>query len=101
MRISPLSLEWAQPESKQPVVMTTRFFIQRKYFAKAALRRESYHYWGDARLDVNIDGSASEDGAREHLARLIESEHYPKDTELRVIKRIVSIETTVCCGVEK
>ncbi len=101
MHISAGRLEWASPESEQPVLVDTKFFVQRRHLVKPALRRESYDYWSDVPLSGNMDGILSEEAAHAYRARLLETEYYPKGTKLRVIKRVVSIETTICCGVEK
>jgi hypothetical protein len=89
MQINPSTLEWAHPGSS-PVVVE-KFFIQRTHYDK----KRDVLTWGDARIDVNTQGSDTSDAAIAVLDRLVEGEFYPKDVYLRIIRRTCTIETEV------
>lgn len=89
MRISPLRLEWSSPGAKPLVV--------EKYFIQHALLEEHADdpVWTDARIDANEEGLPTLGHADELVRRLKETKHFSDRTELRVIKRIVTIVAEV------
>lgn len=89
MRISPLRLEWSGPEAKPLVI--EKYFIQHTLLGEHA----GGPIWADARIDANEEGLPTLGHADEIVRRLQETKHFSDRTELRVLKRIVTIVAEV------
>lgn len=89
MKISPLDLEWAVAGAKPKVI--EKFFIQRTLLDE----RADGPIWIDARIDVNMDGCTTHDQALMTIERLQKGKHFSDKVELRIVRRIVTIETEV------